>query len=328
MKVFIITEGGVKMGFGHITRCISLYEAFEEIKIPVEFIINGDEAIEILLNGKNHKIINWPKEKDKLFSLIKEAAIVVIDSYIADLEFYKKTSDLASISVYIDDNNRIEYPNGIVVNSNIYAKEIGYPKRKNVIYLLGAKYALLRKEFWEVSPKRIKEHIGNIMITLGGTNIREATLTILKELTKSFPELTKNIIINYRDIEKFKNMEDEKTKLIFSIKANGIKKLMFEADVAISSSGQILYELARISVPTISIVTAKNQLKNAMSWQRAGFTKYVGCDNSKKVLDNIKKSLKLLEDKKIRVKMAEAGKRLIDGNGPRRILKEILKAKI
>ena len=30
MKVFILTEGGKDIGFGHITRCISLSEAFEE----------------------------------------------------------------------------------------------------------------------------------------------------------------------------------------------------------------------------------------------------------------------------------------------------------
>lgn len=30
MKVFILTEGGKDIGFGHITRCLSLYHAFEE----------------------------------------------------------------------------------------------------------------------------------------------------------------------------------------------------------------------------------------------------------------------------------------------------------
>ena len=30
MKVFILTESGKNMGFGHITRCLSFYQAFEE----------------------------------------------------------------------------------------------------------------------------------------------------------------------------------------------------------------------------------------------------------------------------------------------------------
>ena len=41
MKVFIITEGGKNIGFGHITRCLSLYQAFEEKGILPKFIINN-----------------------------------------------------------------------------------------------------------------------------------------------------------------------------------------------------------------------------------------------------------------------------------------------
>ena len=45
MKVFIVTEGGSKIGFGHVTRCISLSEAFEEKGIFPEFIVNGDDTV-------------------------------------------------------------------------------------------------------------------------------------------------------------------------------------------------------------------------------------------------------------------------------------------
>jgi len=41
LKAFIITEGSKNIGFGHITRCISLYQAFEERGIIPEFIINN-----------------------------------------------------------------------------------------------------------------------------------------------------------------------------------------------------------------------------------------------------------------------------------------------
>ena len=52
MKVFIITEGSQNTGFGHVTRCISLYQAFEERGITPKFVVNGDESIEDLLKNK------------------------------------------------------------------------------------------------------------------------------------------------------------------------------------------------------------------------------------------------------------------------------------
>ena len=45
MNVFIITEGGKNIGFGQITRCLSLYQTFKERGIKPKFIINGDSDI-------------------------------------------------------------------------------------------------------------------------------------------------------------------------------------------------------------------------------------------------------------------------------------------
>ena len=47
MKVFIITEGGKNIGFGHITRCLSLYQALKE-KVELEFIVDRSMNIGLL----------------------------------------------------------------------------------------------------------------------------------------------------------------------------------------------------------------------------------------------------------------------------------------
>ena len=46
MKVAIITEGLQGTGYGHLTRCLSIYQAFEEKGIIPLYIANCDE------NGK------------------------------------------------------------------------------------------------------------------------------------------------------------------------------------------------------------------------------------------------------------------------------------
>ena len=109
MKVFILTEGGKNIGFGHITRCLSLYQAFEEREIKPKFIVHGDNDIEYLLKDINYQIFNWLDEKSKLFEMLKDADIAVIDSYLADISLYNKIANLVKISVYIDDNKRLDY---------------------------------------------------------------------------------------------------------------------------------------------------------------------------------------------------------------------------
>lgn len=56
MNVFILTEGGKDAGLGHITRCISIYQAFEKVGIQAKLIVNGDEAVQDLLKYKNFRL--------------------------------------------------------------------------------------------------------------------------------------------------------------------------------------------------------------------------------------------------------------------------------
>ena len=153
MNVFILTEGGKDAGLGHITRCTSIYQAFEEVGIRPALIVNGDEAVQDLLKDKNFRFFDWLNDRERLFAAVRNADIVFIDSYLADCALYEKVSNIAGTGIYLDDNIRIEYPKGFVINGAIFAERMPYPKRNGVTYLLGARYAPLRREFRDVPEK-------------------------------------------------------------------------------------------------------------------------------------------------------------------------------
>jgi UDP-2,4-diacetamido-2,4,6-trideoxy-beta-L-altropyranose hydrolase len=321
MNVFIITEGGKDIGFGHITRCLSLYQAFEEKEIIPELILNSDGNIEYLLKGINYQKLNWIEKPDKLFELIKGADIAVIDSYLADISLYNKIANLVKISVYIDDNKRLDYPKGIVLNGNIHAETLNYPKKDGATYLLGTKYTPLRKEFWEVPEKKIKEKIESVMVTFGGDDAKNMTPKILKLLNEKYPELNKNVIIGraYQNVEEIKKEADKNTNLIYYPDAEKMKRIMLESDIAISACGQTLNELASIGVPTIGVCIAENQLGNIKGWEKIGFLEYAGCYSKGNILEKIKNVIKYLEDMQVRKNKSKVGRKFIDGKGSLRI---------
>ncbi|GAH49638.1 unnamed protein product [marine sediment metagenome] len=76
MKVLILTEGGEKIGFGHITRCIALYEALREESIDTELVINGDRGIFDLLRHKNFSRFDWIKNKERLFKILTHSDFI------------------------------------------------------------------------------------------------------------------------------------------------------------------------------------------------------------------------------------------------------------
>jgi UDP-2,4-diacetamido-2,4,6-trideoxy-beta-L-altropyranose hydrolase len=321
MKVFIITEGSGDIGFGHITRCTALYQAFEEKGILPIFLIHGDETVKDLLNNKKHVIFNWLIEEEKLLTFIEYADVVIIDSYLANYEFYKNVSNLVEVPVYIDDNKRFDYPRGIVVNGTVYADELNYPRKQDVTYLLGSKYIPLRKAFWDVPDKTIRDHIETILVTFGGDDSRNMIPSILNILKVNFPSLTKKVIIGkgFRNLEQTESLKDEKTELIYYPDAEGMKKAMLESDIAISASGQTLYELARVGVPTIAIAVADNQMNNVKGWQKAGFIEYAGWWQDEGLTKKTSNSINSLGDRKTRLNSSSIGKIFVDGQGIKRL---------
>src|SRR3990167_2430885 len=327
MKISFLTEGGFNIGFGHIMRCLSLYEAFEEREIIPEFIINGDETINFLLKGKKHTILSWLNEKEKLFNMIKGSDVTVIDSYNADYDLYNEVSNLTRIPVYLDDTMRINYPGGVVINGGICAEKLGYGTRKDIVYLLGTAYTPLRREFWDVPEKEIREDLENVMVTFGGDDMRDMTSKVLRLLVENYPELSKNIVIGngFQNINEIKRISDKKTNLIYSPDAEGMKKTMLESDIAICAGGQTLYELARVGVPAIAVAVADNQMNNVTWWQEAGFIENAGWWEDRVVLEEVESGIGLLREKKERVKISIIGRTFVDGMGARRIVQEIMK---
>lgn len=304
-RVLIITEGGSRCGLGHVARSISMYQALREKEITAEFIVNGDTTLRKLLKRINYTSFNWLRKENALLGLIRATDIVIVDSYLADKDFYRKIGEVARISVYFDDCRRIEYPRGIVINGNIYAEKLNYSKNNGVVYLLGTQYIAMRKEFWNVPKRKISKNIRNVLVTFGGKDLSGLTQGLISYLKKDFK-------CNFIEVANGR------------VNASQIFDLMLECDVCISGGGQTIYELAKCGIPTVAICFADNQLLNLKSWQKAGFLDYVGVFDRRDLFKKIEKSLQRLDYKK-RVEMSKVGPIFVDGQGARRIINEIFK---
>ena len=326
MKVFILTEGGKNIGFGHLTRCLSLCQAFEDKGILPEFIVNGDDSVKELLKSRKHRLLDWIEDSKQLFDIISGSQIVVIDSYLADLLFYQKLSKSVETAVYIDDNERLDYPRGVLVNGTIYAEQMYSRRKKEVRYLIGAKYIPLRKEFWQVEDKKTNKSLEKIMITFGGDDSKDMTLKILDLLTNEYPGVIKNIVVgkSFKNIDKLQKAAGKKTNLIRFPDARAMKNLMLESDLAVTAAGQTLYELARVGVPAIAVAVARNQMNNVKGWQKAGFIEYAGWWQDKDVLSRISRGIKILASFQARAQRRGIGNKTVDGKGAQRVVEVLL----
>lgn len=322
MKISILTEGSSEFGFGHVTRCLSLYQAFDARDLRVQLIVNGDSSIESLLVNVDYIILDWVNDCDKLYNFLSMSDIVVVDSYHADAGFYKKLSQRVPLLVCIDDNKRLSYPKGIVVNGSIFADKLDYPPLEGVDYLLGSEYIPLRREFWMVPNKIIDESVRSIMITFGGDDIRNLTAPVLEMLVENYPDVNKKVVIGagFKMVSVIEDLVDDKSDLIYYPDANIMRGVMLESDIVVSGGGQTLYELARVGVPVVAVGLALNQLHNLDYWQRTGFIEYAGFWDDNNLISNVKDKIELLRDKDVRLFKSGKGKSFVDGRGAVRIV--------
>jgi len=322
IKCVILTEGGRNIGFGHITRCLSLCQAFRFNKIVPLLVINCDKGDRSLIKGKNIKFVDWTKQK-KLSAILKEGyEFAIVDSYLATNSLYQEIARCVKFPAYLDDNNRISYPKGTVINGTVNSECFIYEKNRVKSYLLGSRFVPLRKDFWRGCRRATRKTVKNILVTFGGDDKNCLTPMIVKLLAGYGAGI--NVVVGKwaknRDIVKIRNIAENRIILHTDVNAERMKFLMLQSDICVSAAGQTLYELARTGTPTIAVAVADNQMNNVKGWMQKGFIEYAGWWQENKLKGNIISKYNLLQSARLRRAKARIGQKVVDGRGALRIV--------
>ena len=134
MKILILTEGGVGIAYGHITRCSALYDYFSSHGNECLIVVANQGNVSETLVGMNFLEIQWYATTPELVQLFRENDLVIIDSYLADLSLYKMISSFNIRLFVIDDYCRLDFSNCTVINGAIGAENLPYKDKE--IHLL------------------------------------------------------------------------------------------------------------------------------------------------------------------------------------------------
>lgn len=324
-QIIFLTEGSASMGLGHITRCLALSEAFLERGCRSSFIVHGDKSIRSMMGNQQYKELNWLKDIELIKPSLSEA-ILIVDTFAISDFLLSELSSISKVSI-LDDFIRRNHSSRIVIDWTINAeKKFFLDKNLSSNYLLGNDYIALRRQFWDCQKFIVKPKIDNILIMFGSSDIRSLCVPTANLLAKHFPSLKKTIIIGSgsKDIRSIESMTDSMTKVVVDANANEVIAEMANADLAIASGGQTLYELACVGVPTISIMLIDNQLDDINGWNEVDFTCYAGNWDDQHLESNILSLYSDLSSARLRQSKSTNGQTLVDGQGARRIARYIL----
>lgn len=271
MKVVIVTEGLKGTGYGHLMRCLGIYQAFEEVGTAPIFVADCDDFGGQFLGRINPVVMDWRRNASEMARLCSDSDLILVDSYLADSQNLERLRRTSRQIAYLDDDLRIDYPPGVIINGTIGAEKLPYPKDHEHRYLLGIDYVPLRKEFWDVSPGVSRQDVENVLLIFGAQDVRDMAGKTLRSLMKAFPQHTYHVV--RPPSSHGADDECDSPGVIFyrNLSAREILQLMLKCDLAVSAAGQTIYELARVGLPTIMVGVAENQRYNIQGWIEAGF---------------------------------------------------------
>jgi len=333
--ILIRADGNPQIGIGHIMRCLSLADAFREQKIEIVFVI-AEQYCQKLIENRGYVCIvlgtahNRMEEELPAFQLIlkqRQPVLVILDSYYVTLEYMRAIKNEAQL-LYIDDQNSFDYPADIVINYELCASDALYPHGKK--YLLGPQYAPLRTEFQGLGLRTVRKRVEHILISTGGTDPYHIALRCLDYL-KTYPSsitTTFHFILGImnRDIPEIVKATAELDFVCIHYQETNMCSLMLQCDVAASAAGTTLYELCACGLPTVTYILADNQIQSAEIFQKVGLMPCVGDARfDEKFIEKLfMKIQRLAEDIQEQKRVAYEMQNLVDGNGAKRLVREVL----
>ncbi|WP_232225633.1 glycosyl transferase family 28 [Leptospira broomii] len=293
-------------------------------------LANYDANASIYMNGLNTKNFDWKDQPTESIAYINNSNLVFFDSYQVGIEVLREivSNSVNSIKfAYIDDFNRLDYPNGIIINYSIGSNLEMYENQSGrKSYLLGPKYALLARDYWQLLSKKsseIREKVETVLITFGGADNANLTKVALETLVKNFPSIVFEVIIGPGNTSfEFFPLNNERIRFNRALSISDMKTLIERSDLCLTACGHTTYEIAATGRPMIAILTADNQKLNAQGWKAEGIPVLNGLDSN--FSDNLAEIFKSTLPIEVRKSLSKIVSDSVDPSGAINVVRTIV----
>lgn len=356
MNIYFRVDASVKIGTGHVIRCMALADEFINNRDEVTFICRELKGnLNNFLNKKGYKAIklksdetdknytsdfvknkyydwlgvDWEIDAKQTMEVLTanniEVDWLIIDHYSIDYNWEKEIRKYVKKIMVIDDLAERKHDCDILLDQNCTSSK-AYKKiiPKKCIQLLGYRYALLRQEF-NKSRDELRKRDGSIkriLIYFGGSDIEKQIPKALDAIIKiNSNELSVDVIagINNKNVNFIENFCKKNSNFKFYKHINNIVEIVNSADIAICSCGSFTLERYCLGLPAITIEVAENQNKIAKTGSLLGIDYFLG-KSSEVSVAKIYEALEKLINTPEQVKLSSSvAKELVDGNGVKEV---------
>ena len=261
--------GNQEVGLGHIYRALTL--ALELRNHEVLFVTDTENqfGVEATLK-KNYWLGVVDKAQLTDFIIGLRPDMVIYDILDTDEDDVKRVRSLGSLVVSFEDLGSGAKYTDLTINE-IY----DIPQFESNHVLWGSEYFFLRDEFRSVRPQRFRQNVDSVMLTFGGTDQHDLARKVFFSIKKLCKELDVFIRIvtgpGYRGYSDLKRMVTSYSGVSLTHDSEVISSIMEQVQLAVTSNGRTVYELAHMNIPAIVIAQHQRELTHSYASESRGF---------------------------------------------------------
>jgi CMP-N-acetylneuraminic acid synthetase len=249
-KVIIRVDGYKKIGMGHIYRGLQIADSLTDHDVLFVLDEKSDLGIEKITNSKYHFVTVKGVEEFENIVDEQKPDIIINDILNTDKDYINRFKKKARIVNFEDLGPGAEAADATI--NDLYEPSEGL-KGDNIYW--GSKYYIMRDEFLMASPSEYREKVSEILVIFGGTdpcNLTYKTIESLNSMPLDGIHVTVITGLGYSNQDALLSAIQSSSHNIEILQdVASVSEYMEKADLAISSQGRTMLELASVGVPTI-----------------------------------------------------------------------------
>jgi len=332
-------EANSKVGGGHLFRCLELARLCKQRGEEVGFIFT--ESSQNIINRVarlGFKIFNIENEKQYTINaylrFIQSNYLIVFDTDDYRLYSGKLINDLRSNNIKtacFTITDKFEITTDLLINPNIVSQLHKYKTASYTNKLLGPKYLIFRDDFLQNNPKlNISGKNINMFLYFGNADNNHLTLYFL-EILKNFKRLFEKIIVVAgslnSDIMLIKEIisEFKEVQIELHVDTDNISRLYEECNLAITSGGMSLWEMALFNVSQMVVSSSSREKEYVKFLSALGYILNLGHFNELPSKRQLSKNIsEFVVKEKFRILKTEEFKNCINPFGKYKIVNSFL----
>lgn len=347
MKTAVLrADGSVRLGMGHLMRCIAFAEGLRERAIDPVFLVRGDAPALAVVRDRGYSVWVIPDgatpREDALRSVEVRseagATLLVTDlchaAAVAEwnsLHEYHRIVSADTFTLCLTGSGGLELPARIAVSPYAGSRHGCFTQGDRTL-LLGPAYCILRREFVRAAQvdRSISAEATKVLVTIGGADAAGIAVHVLRALQR----VACSRALQVRVVVGPATPSPIRARVADGVEALGrraaivhgppqLARLMLWCDLAVLGDGLTKYEAAATGTPSVMLSRPDSEHDMNATFAALGTTMHVG-DFSRVEPDSLAAVIiDLLSDPIRRRAMADRGRQAVDGRGLDRILDHV-----